>query len=232
VFQLSGLFHGNLREIETTISQIATRSYIGEYVGVREYEPGDTLRHIHWKKSLRKELLEELYVKTYTRELESSGGGGGIRIIIADLTTTSPFELDLILSALYGELLSELSREKPLTPVHLFIKIPGEREILYVSGKAIDAVLALNKIIQRYNVRALYNYETWRRTRTIKLGKAMGFIGKLEEYYRALGLGFAELLKSKVSKKATVQLIHSNALAYKYAIIAEAIRDAGFIVLK
>jgi len=221
-----------IREIETTISQIATRSYIGEYAGAREYEPGDVLKHIHWKKSLRRELLEDLYVKMYTRGLESSGGGGRTRVILADLTTTSPSELDLILSALYGELLSELSREKPLTPVHLFIKIPGERELLYVSGKAIDVVLALNKIIQRYSVRALYNYETWRRTRTIKLGGSTGFIGRLEGYYRALGLGLAELLRSRVSEKVAVQLIHSNALAYKYAIIAEALRDAGFIVLK
>jgi hypothetical protein len=220
-----------IREVEVVVSKYATRSHIGEYMGVREYEPGDSPRIIHWKKSLRRELMEDLYVKVHARELESSGGGGLTRIILADLTATSPVELDMMLSALYGELLSDLLNQKPFTQIHLFIKIPGE-ELLYVSGKVLDVVVALNTIIQRRSVRALYNYETWRRTRTIKLGESTGFISDLEKYYRALGFSLAEMLKSRVSERVAVQLIHSNALAYKYSIIAQTLRDTGFTVLK
>ncbi len=220
-----------IREVEGAVSKYVAASYTGEYIGVREYEPGDNPRVIHWKKSLRRELMDELYVKIHARELESSGGGGLTRVILADLTATSPVELDVMLGALYGELLSELSSEKPFTQVHLFIKIPREG-LLYVSGKVLDVVVALNTIIQKHTVRALYNYETWRRTRSIKLGESTGFIGDLERYYRALGFGLVEMLESKVGKRATVQLIHSNALAYKYSIIAQTLRDSGFTVLK
>jgi len=220
-----------MREIQATISLYTSRAYFGEYMGTREYQPGDSPRIIHWKKSLRRELLEDLYVKVYAKELTSSGGGGGVRIILVDLTATSPFELDMLLSALYGELLSELTRERPLTQVHLFIKIPRE-ELIHVSGKLVDVTVALNTIIQKYDVKALFNYETWRRTRSIRLGESLGFISNLENYYRAYGSALAELFKTITSERATVQLIHSNALGYKYSIITQTLKDAGFMVLR
>lgn len=218
-----------IREVEIEASRFTSRAYFGEYMGIREYEPGDNPRAIYWKKSLRREFLKDLYVKVYARESTSTSKGA--RVILADLTATNPVELDVLLSALYGELLSEVSREKPLIQVHLFIKIPGE-ELLYISGKVIDVVVALNAIIQKHDVKALYNYETWRRARIIKLGESIGLISDLENYYRALGLALVEIIKSKVGRRTTVQLIYSNALAYKYTIISQALKDSGFIVLK
>jgi hypothetical protein len=180
---------------------------------------------------LRRELLEDLYVKIYSAEQVGGGGGAGTRVILADLTAVNPIELDTLLSALYGELLYELAGEKPLTRVHLFLKIPGE-ELIYVSGKVVDVVVALNTIIQEYDVRSLYNYETWGRTRSIKLGESVGFISELENYYRAIGLAIAEVLRSNTGGKTAVQLIHSNAMGYKYAIVKRTLRDAGFMVLE
>jgi hypothetical protein len=218
-------------KIQAAISYYASKAQRGDYSGVREYEPGDNPKLIHWKKSLRRELLEDLYVKIYSAEQVGGGGGAGTRVILADLTAVNPVELDTLLSALYGELLYELAGEKPLTRVHLFLKIPGE-ELIYVSGKVVDVVVALNTIIQEYDVRALYNYETWGRTRSIKLGESIGFISELENYYRAVGLAIAEVLRSNTGGKTAVQLIHSNSLGYKYAIVKRTLRDAGFMVLE
>jgi hypothetical protein len=218
-------------KIQAAISYYASKAQRGDYSGVREYEPGDNPKLIHWKKSLRRELLEDLYVKIYSAEQVGGGGGAGTRVILADLTAVNPVELDTLLSALYGELLYELAGEKPLTRVHLFLKIPGE-ELIYVSGKVVDVVVALNTIIQEYDVRALYNYETWGRTRSIKLGESIGFISELENYYRAIGLAIAEVLRSNTGGKTAVQIIHSNSLGYKYAIVKRTLRDAGFMVLE
>jgi hypothetical protein len=218
-------------KIQAAISYYASKAQRGDYSGVREYEPGDNPKLIHWKKSLRRELLEDLYVKIYSAEQVGGGGGAGARVILADLTAVNPVELDTLLSALYGELLYELAGERPLTRVHLFLKIPGE-ELIYVSGKVVDVVVALNTIIQEYDVRALYNYETWGRTRSIKLGESISFISELENYYRAVGLAIAEVLRSNTGGKTAVQIIHSNALGYKYAIVKRTLRDAGFMVLE
>ncbi len=218
-----------VKEIEAAIARISAKAHFGEYLGVREYLPGDSLKAIHWKKSFCRELVEDLYVKVFSSKPEERGGGRGARIIYADLTATSPRELDILISAIYGELLRELERGRPFITTHLFIAIPGEG-LHYIHGKLVDVVTALNIMIQRYEVRALYNYETWRRTRTIRLGEAHGFVNQLEEYYKALGLSIASAVKSEVGVGKPIVLIHSNALAYKYAVVAKVLRDAGFTV--
>jgi Protein of unknown function DUF58. len=218
-----------VKEVEAAIARISAKAHVGEYLGVREYLPGDNPKAIHWKKSFRRELAEDLYVKVFSSKPEEGGGGRGVRIVYADLAATSPRELDIMISAIYGELLRELESGRPFTTTHLFIAIPGEG-LHYIHGKLVDVVVALNTLIQRYEIRALYDYETWRRTRTIRLGEAQGFVNQLEEYYKALGLAIASAVKSEVGAGKSIVLIHSNALAYKYAVVAKVLRDAGFTV--
>lgn len=218
-----------VKAVEATIARIAARAYVGEYVGVREYIPGDNPKTIHWKKSFRRELVEDLYVKVFSSQPEEGGGGRGVRIVYADLASTSPSELDMLISTVYSLLLRELESGKPFTTIHLFIAIPGEG-LHHIYGRLVDVVAALNTLIVKYGVRALYDYETWRRTRTIVLGEAQGFISQLEEYYKALGLAVADAVKNEVGVGGPITLIHSNALAYKYAVVARILRDSGFIV--
>jgi hypothetical protein len=77
-------------KIQAAISYYASKAQRGDYSGVREYEPGDNPKMIHWKKSLRRELLEDLYVKIYSAEQVGGGGGAGTRVILADLTGSKP----------------------------------------------------------------------------------------------------------------------------------------------
>ena len=220
-----------LRRVEIYLSKLYAKAQSGEYIGVREYQPGDNPRTIHWKKSFRKELVEDMYVKIFASgEREGVGGRGGPRAVYADLTAINPRELDTIVSTIYGILLRDLENRNVFTEVHLFIKIPGE-DIHYISGKVVDVLAALNTLILSKEVKALYNYETWRRSRTIKLGEAKGFVAKLEDYYRSIGLALADVLMKQLNRRTAITFIHSNALSYKYSIVAQTLRETGFEVL-
>jgi len=143
------------------LSKLAVKSHTGEYIGVREYMSGDSPKIIHWKKSLRREDLEDVYVRLYAREIEK-GGGRGSRVLYVDLTSTNQRELDLLVSTLYSKLLRSLSRQSPLINTHLFLKLPAG-DTYYINGKLVDVTAALNTIIQKHGLQPLYNYQSWRR---------------------------------------------------------------------
>ena len=210
------------------LSKLAVKSHTGEYIGVREYMSGDSPKIIHWKKSLRREDLEDVYVRLYAREIEK-GGGRGSRVLYVDLTSTNQRELDLLVSTLYSKLLRSLSRQSPLINTHLFLKLPAG-DTYYINGKLVDVTAALNTIIQKHGLQPLYNYQFWRGGRLIMLGEARGIVGDLESYYKELGLAISVSLREKVGEGSSIVLIHSNALAYKYSIISRVLQDSGFIV--
>ncbi len=219
-----------IREVEEYITKLIERSYTGEYIGIREYTPGDNPRFIHWKKISRLENQDELYIKLYGKGSSKKSSGRGEKIILVDLTTTSPQELDLLITTVYSDLITRVKEGTGLTTTHLFIKIPG-KEFYYINGKTIDVLAALNTIVQKHSIRSLFDYQTHGRTRIMKIGEARGFIRELEDYYRGLGLGLIELFKSHASGVKNVSLIHSNALAYKYGVISSVLKDSGFYVV-
>jgi hypothetical protein len=219
---------GLMKSVRAYISRIKAKSLVGEYAGVREFEPGDSLKMIHWKKSLRRDDIDKLFVKVFLSE-ESEGGSGGVSVFFADLVCTSHVDLDVVLTALYAKLLHGVERGGALQEVHLFVKLPGN-VVYYFSGKVVDILAALNTLTLKGLVAPLYDYESWGRERRVVLGSSRGFIRELEEYYRALGLAIAELIKTRVGERKRVVLIHSKAHAYKYALVADALRSLGFVV--
>ncbi len=219
-----------MREVAEYVSKMLAQSYTGDYAGAREYSPGDNPYLIHWKKSLKLELEESLFIKLFTKEAEGGGGRGlGEKIVYSDLTAANPVELDLLVTATYVELLSGLRGNGGLSSVHFFVKIPGE-ELYYIHGGILDVLAAFNSIFRKHGVKALHDYSTWSRTRTIKLGEATGFVGELEDYYKGIGAGLADAFKSRAPGVRNVTLIFSKPLAYKYGVVATVLRDNGYFV--
>ena len=76
------------------------RGFVGEYYGVREFTPGDSLKFIHWKKSVS---IGRLVVKEYASSKASRGSvaksGMYAPIIVADLTPSGTKELDELITS-------------------------------------------------------------------------------------------------------------------------------------
>lgn len=206
----------------------AVKAYRGEYTGVREYQPGDPLRLIHWKKTLSREGGEGIYVKQYAVEGEGAGmGGGGDLVVVADLTSVNPVELDLLLHAVYSILLSNTGVGGR---VFLYVKTPGKGAYVF-KGRVLDVVLGLNTLILREGVEALYRYEAWGRTRRLRLGESTGFPRLLEDYYAAYGGALASVIRELgAGEGCSVRLVYSKALGLKYSVVAGILAERGFRV--
>jgi carotenoid cleavage dioxygenase-like enzyme len=79
-------------------------------------------------------------------------------------------------------------------------------------------------------LRPLYDYETWARSRLIELGVSSGLVKALEDYYQNLGRALVEIVRKESMQNPSVIFIHSTALTYKYAIVAEVFQVQGFLV--
>lgn len=206
------------------------KSYVGEYMGVREYQPGDSPRTIHWKKSLRAPDRENLVVKLYSSEsLEKSGGGRSI-VVLADLVTPSLRELDLLLHTLYSLLLESVkSPENVAVKTYVYLILPRNKVYL-LHGKVIDVVFALNTILLEEGVSALYDYEPYSRIKPT--GKPpKGFLEVLDDYFNSIGIALVkDLVDRGVPRNSTVHLVFSRALSYKYTTIARVLEKTGYTV--
>lgn len=208
----------------------AVKAYRGEYIGLRDYQPGDPPHLIYWKRSMVREDVEKLYVKQYSRSSEEEGAGGGGEVtVISDLTSVSPMELDLLLQATYSILLSHAGIRGD---AYLYVKTPRSGAFLF-KGKVIDVILGLNTLLVEEDVTPLYSYDTWERVRGIPLGESKGFIRGLEEYYEAYANALINVIeRAGVRKKSVFHLVHSNALSLKYSILSSILAERGYIVAR
>ncbi|MFN3268656.1 MAG: DUF58 domain-containing protein, partial [Zestosphaera sp.] len=125
----------------------AARGYVGEYLGVREYTPGDSPRMIHWKKSSRRTDIMDLVVKVYSASDVEKHAHPSRSIVIADLTSTNVAELDLLLQTLYSYVLSAVEKQTK-TPSEFYLYLVTPRgETYFLRGKAVDVLLGLNTIV-------------------------------------------------------------------------------------
>ncbi|MCX8205587.1 MAG: DUF58 domain-containing protein, partial [Candidatus Nezhaarchaeota archaeon] len=195
----------------------ALKSLTGEYLGVREYQPGDSPRSIHWKKSLRTEGVENFVVKVFgSEEIEEAARGGEVAIL-ADLAAPNPVELDTLLQAVYGTVLTAVERGGgAFSQVYLYIELPNDK-LYFISGKAIDVLYGLNAVLLSEKVETCHNYESWNRVEAPITGEPYGVLKDLADYYTALGNQLARDLEERSIKKGTVvQLLFSKTSAFKF----------------
>lgn len=195
------------------------KSMHGEYAGAREYLPGDRLRDIHWKKSIS---LSELIVKEYSSTPFSRAQY--LTVIIADWIAPNPVELDMVIEATYGAVLSDKS------PKLLFLKVPNGGVYL-VKGKAIDVLAALELIIKSEKVEALFNYNSWPRSRRINVNPEANIkvIENLVKYYEIQASALInELEKHGASRGAQFYAIYSRPLSLKYGVVTKHMVEYGY----
>ncbi|MEM4717251.1 MAG: DUF58 domain-containing protein [Desulfurococcaceae archaeon] len=199
-----------------------SRPRLGEYVGLREFQPGDFLKLVHWKRSLRKADDYDLVIKVFSSSDIDKPAKKSRHIIIADLVTTSSLELDLLLQTLYGHVLSSaMEKKRPELTSEFYIYITTPRGTTYLlAGKALDVLLGLNHIILEEKINALYDYNSWDRPSSFLSQEPTGVLQDLLSYYEAYGNAIVRDLKSRGIERGVVVLIYSKALSFKYHVVS------------
>jgi len=131
------------------------RGRLGEYVSSRLYVPGDDVRSIHWKKSVK---LQELVVKEYAVGSGAAGGlggGGGQVVLVADLTASNPRDLDKVLRSVIESLADQVNAS-PGSETLLLLHQAGR--YLVLRGSSAEVLEALGRALESYNPVLLYDY--------------------------------------------------------------------------
>lgn len=196
--------------------EVIGRTLRDEYVGAREYVPGDSPKDIHWKKSIS---LGKLVVKEYGAS--STVEASYPVIVVADWMATNPVELDMLIEMTYWVLLSNRASKI------LLLKTPSGGLYL-VKGRYLDAIAALESILRTENIRALFNYESWSRSRIVNSIRG-GILEKLVRYYEIQAYSLiGELEKQGAVRGASFYTIHSKSLSLKYTVFARCMDGLGY----
>ncbi|MCX8198512.1 MAG: DUF58 domain-containing protein [Sulfolobales archaeon] len=202
------------------IEHLARSAITGEYIGAREYSPGDHFKMIHWKKSISKGIL---IVKEFSRGMPP--GGGKSSIIIADWDASNPIELDLLIQSTYSAVFTGEAKKM------VYLKVPSGG-VYVIKGELLDVLSALDSIIAEEGVEARFNYESWARTKIVEgFNNAIenDFIQQLLNYYRAVSTSIIEELeKHGVERGAGFMVIHPRAYSLKYFILAKTLEARGY----
>jgi len=197
--------------------EASRKARIGEYIGVRMYEPGDPFKTIHWKKSLSKQMLvSREYSASGGSERRSSSGGAGSVLYIANLDAPNPLELDAVIAGLLGSIVDIASRSSR-QEVDL-IMVSG-RYITTLKGPASSVLRLLYDSLRENPLGVRYSYESINRYLSIEelLYINSGGSRVLEAMSTALNTSsrvVAEaLLKSGYTPPRQYTVIHGRALS-------------------
>ncbi len=217
-----GLFRG-------LIPERSPRRRRGDYMGAREYYPGDSIRDVHWKKSLSKGVL---YVKEYGGR--SPAGGGGPILFIVDLTCSNPIELDRVAFASHVAILRHATSH-PLSEAILYIILPSGKEY-FMRGRSLEVFKAFQTLFKIEDVFVRYDYESPGRSlpgelirELYNVAEDVEVVGYLVTVARSFAQSFiGELLSLDVKPPMTFTLIHGRPTAFKYSILRLEMVSAGY----
>ncbi|MEM0341566.1 MAG: DUF58 domain-containing protein [Desulfurococcus sp.] len=221
-----------VREYMSSLGEGVAGTRIGDYRGVRLYEPGDSLRDIHWKKTLG---ILELVAKTYEASGEhpvSEGGAGGGVLVIANLNSTSPLELDALLAAVLHHILDNASVNPEF---QLEMMLIAGRYILVLKGPAMGVLGLFYNVLREKPIESMYNYNSYNRYPEPVEVEYM--ISSGPEVFKVLATVFeidgrelvASLLREDIKPGRQFTLIHGRATSTWASFMAYYLTLAGYI---
>ncbi len=219
-----------IQEYLTIIGEAKNR--LGEYFGAREYTPGDTMRDIHWKKSLGK-------LRLVSKEYRGGGGEGGAAsiggaglVLIARLDCTLTRELDTLLLKLLRRVL-EVSERDPSAPFNIIL-ITG-KTALVLKGPSIAVLNLLYRSLRENPLHLKYNYASSNRYLTreeldkLSNGEAMGPFKVVERALtRDLEILAEALARHELTPPAAFDVLHCRAYAAWASFITYSLLKSGY----
>lgn len=204
--------------IYQVLEEVIGRALRGEYIGAREYVPGDSPRDIHWKKSV---CLNRLVVKEYGAS--STGEAGHPVVVVADWMATNAVELDMLIELTYWILLSNRASKI------VVLKVPSGGLYL-IRGRYLDIIAAIESILMIEDIRALFNYESWSRSRmVVNTVTGGGVLEELIRYYELQAYSLiGELEKQGAVRGTPFYTIYSKSLSFKYAVFTRCMGGLGY----
>ena len=210
------------------------RGRVGEYLGVRYYAPGDSLRDIHWKKSLSKQSLvvKEFSVSGIEESLITEAPALE-PVIIVDLFAPNHLELDRIVFTLLTMYFSMI-RRSPLIKTSLLL-IAGDLIVL-MKGRVVDILYRLYRALEKSLPQILFEYEE------VTAGVSDDLIKELVKPSLKPRLISVLVIANKVYAEKLVRslaeaevlppkpftIIHSTSLSLRYGIVKNELGNSGY----
>lgn len=204
----------------------------GEYLGVREYMPGDDVRDVHWKKSVSRRVM---LVKYRGGGGGEGGGGGGVRaLVVMDLMASSGEELDNIVYTGIAHL-AGLAGSGGREALAVLLHPSGEAAL--VRGSPVEVLAFIASVFEEGLVELPYEYESV--SGEPGEGLVYGLLGGTHassgflRAVRAVALSMTRrvaglLEENGVEPPASFTVIHGRPSALHAAVLREVLSLAGY----
>jgi len=224
-------------ELETSFQYSPRRSRMGEYIGARDYAPGDAFRNIHWKKTISR---GSIVIKEYSSSgaiLKPSRASKLQPIIIADLFAASHIELDRILFTLLGVLAAAL-KKSPSTEFALII-IVGKKA-LSVKGRSIDILYHFYRALEKSMPKIIYPYKASIKPADLRQIDHMIKSKKKPKPHSvilAANKKFASkltqiLIQNNLTPPKPYTAVYSKALNFRYNLLRRELEEIGYTFIQ
>ncbi len=210
------------------------RGMLGEYLGVRYYVPGDSLKDIHWKKSLsRQSLVVKEFSSPSPQELAVAESSPLEPVVILDLFAPNHVELDRLVFTLLSVYFS-LLRKSPVLRSCLVIAAGGA--VLIVKGKVIDLIYRLYKALRDFPT-LVAEYMSVSDSSGAEVAEAIlkaHARPKLHSVLVAANIAYGKalvrsLIEDRVIPPKVFTLIHSDVMSFRYGVVKQELTQAGFM---
>lgn len=208
------------------------RTYLGEYIGSRHYTPGDLLKHIHWKKSVsRRELIVKEFSGVSADIAQVAAERRSTPIVLLDLYAPNTLELNSIVYQ-FLRLCLDVVRSSPYSEI-LTIIVMGNTAI-GIRGRAIAVLYQLYRVFKGLPLRMVYSYEprgvnrdcVEEVLRAEKPPKPLSIAVLSNEVYAEALLKL--ILENMFAPPRPVKVIHSRVLVFRYTVVINKLKSAGY----